>query len=219
MLLDVLRHGRTDIAPGLTPEEREKERSLDVAVVSVSSQLRRESSLPKPDNTKIAAMEDRLRQARLEYEAYETRIYAAHPELRVQRGESPPLTLKEMEGLITDDQTALLEYVVTQKKTYLFVLTRKAQTKPDDRDVANVELNVHSIPVAQTELSRRVGAFRQTLARNSPAFKESARESHDLLLLPAQKELTGKTRVCVVPFATCGSRLSGTAFAVEQIRA
>lgn len=199
MLLDVLRNGRTDIAQGLTSEERDKERRLDAALVSLSSQIRRESSLPRPDETKIASMEDRLRKARLEYEAYETRIYAAHPELRMQRGESQPLTLKEIEGLITDDQTALLEYVVAPEKTYLFVLTRKARMNSGSQDVAKLELKVHSIPIGESELARRVGAFRQTLARNSPAFKESARELHDLLLLPAQKELTGKTTVCIVP--------------------
>ena len=215
MLLDVLRNGRTDIVQGLTPEERAKERSLDVAVVSLSSQLRRESSLPRPDNAKIAQIEGRLRHARLEYEAYETRIYAAHPELRVQRGESPPLTLKEMAGLITDDQTALLEYVVTQKKTYLFVLTRKAQTKPDTQDVPTLDLKVHSIPVGQSELSRRVGAFRQTLARNSPAFKEPARELHDLLLITSENFMktfatAGQPSLGVYPFRRCFPRRTNT---------
>ncbi|MEK6282834.1 MAG: CHAT domain-containing tetratricopeptide repeat protein [Acidobacteriota bacterium] len=204
MLLDVLRNGRADITQSLTAEERDKERSLDAAMISLSSQIRRESSLPRPDLTKIANIEDRLRQARLDYESYETRLYAAHPELRTQRGETHQLTLEEVGRLITDDHTALLEYVVAPQKTYLFVLTRKNQSAAGAAENgsgsgADLALKVYSIPIAASELTRRVAAFRETLARNSPAFKGSARELHDLLLLPAQPELAGKTTVCIVP--------------------
>ena len=66
----------------MTAEERDKERSLNASMTVVSSQIRREISLPQPDQTKLANLEDRLQQARLEYEAYETRIHAAHPELK-----------------------------------------------------------------------------------------------------------------------------------------
>jgi CHAT domain-containing protein len=205
MLLDVLRNGRADITQSMTAEERDKERVLDAAMIALSSQIRRESSLPRPDSTKLANLEARMQQARLTYEAYETRIYAAHPELRIKRGEAQPLTLKDAEDLITDKQTALLEYVVAPAKTYLFVLTRKNQTVPgaadgpDTRGGGELNLKVYSIPIAAAELARRVGAFRQTLARNSPAFKEPARELYDLLLAPAQAELAGKELVCIVP--------------------
>jgi CHAT domain-containing protein len=91
----------------------------------------------------------------------------------------------------------LLEYVVAPKKTYLFVLTRTNQ--PRENRPSPVELKIFSIPVASQELARRVTDFRQTLARNSLGFKESARQLYDLLLQPAQKELEGKVVVGIVP--------------------
>ena len=197
MLLDVLRNGRADITKSMTAEEREKERSLNTSLTVLSSQIRRESSLPQPDKPKLAKMEDRLQQARLEYEANETRIYAAHPELQIERGDVRPLSLKEAESLIPDAQTALLEFVVLPEKTYLFVLMRRNQAS--ENRASPVELKVFSIPIASRELARRVTDFRQTLARNSLGFKESARQLYNLLLQPAQKELEGKVVVGIVP--------------------
>ncbi len=40
------------------------------------------------------------------------------PELKVQRGEAPPLKLDEAYNLLPDAKSALLEYVVTEGKTY-----------------------------------------------------------------------------------------------------
>jgi len=197
MLLDVLRSGRADITKSMTADERDKERNLNAVLTRLSSRIRQEGSLPQPDQTKLANLEDRLQQARLEYEAYETRVYAAHPELRIQRGEAQPLSLQEAEGLLPDTQTALLEYVVAPEQTYLFVLTRTDET--GDKARSPVELKVYSIPVTSGDLARRVNDFRLTLGRNSLGFKESARQLYDLLLQPARKELEGKAIVCIVP--------------------
>jgi CHAT domain-containing protein len=201
MLLDVLRHGRADITSSMTADEGDKERILKASMTAVSSQIRREIALPQPDQAKLAGLEERLQRARLEYEAYETRIHAAHPELIIQRGESQPLTISEAGSLIPDQETALLEYVVAPEKTYLFVLTRTSISEPVAATVfaGNLRLKVFSIPITSRELTTRVTQFRQTLAGNSLGFKEPSRQLYDLLLRPAAKELEGKTIVGIVP--------------------
>lgn len=193
MLLDVLRHGRPDMSRSMTAEERDRERSLNASMTVVSTQIRQEIGLPNPDEAKLANLEERLQQIRLEYEAYETRIHAAHPELRIQRGDTAPLTLKQGESLIPDQETALLEYVVAPDKTYMFVLTRATEAP------APIALRVVTIPITARELGNRVTQFRQLLAGNSLGFKEPARQLYDLLLLPAEKELKRKTVVGIVP--------------------
>jgi len=192
MLLDVLRHGRSDISKTMTAEERDHEKQLQATVTALSSQQRKEISLRQPDKSRLAFLDTQLQKARLEYEAYETRIYAAHPDLRAGQGGSIPLSLNEAGALINDSQTALLEYVVTQNRTYLFVLT-----KPDSADP--VRLKVYPIAVSARELTTRVADFRRRLAGNSADFKESARSLYDLLLQPAQTELEGKNAICIVP--------------------
>src|SRR5437588_1262116 len=192
MLLDVLRHGRSDISKTMTAEERDREKQLQATVTALSSQQRKEISRPQPDKSRLAFIDAQLQKARLEYEAYETRIYAAHPDLRAGRGGSEPFSVNEAGGLINDSQTALLEYVVTQNRTYLFVLAKPNSTDP-------VRLKVYPIEVSARELATRVADFRQRLAGNSADFKEPARSLYDLLLQPAQTELEGKTAICIVP--------------------
>jgi len=192
MLLDVLRQGRSDISKTMTTEERDHEKQLNATITALSSQQRKEISLRQPDKSRLAILDTQLQKARLEYEAYETRIYAAHPDLRAGQGGSEPLSLSEAGALINDSQTALLEYVVTQNRTFLFVLTKPNSTDP-------VKLKVYSIAVSARELATRVADFRQRLAGNSADFKEPARSLYDLLLQPAQTELEGKNAICIVP--------------------
>jgi len=192
MLLDVLRHGRSDTSKTMTAEERDHEKQLQAALTALSSQQRKEISLRQPDKSQLAFIDTQLQKARLEYEAYETRIYAAHPDLTAGRGGSEPLSLNETGALINDSQTALLEYVVTQNRTYLFVLTKPNSTDP-------VRSKVYPIEVSARELATRVADFRQRLAGNSADFKEPARSLYDLLLQPAQTELDGKNAIYIVP--------------------
>jgi CHAT domain-containing protein/TolA-binding protein len=197
MLLDVLRNGRVDISKALSTEEREQELRLNAAIVALNSQLKRESLQPQPDKARVSEIEARLQKARFEYEAFQTRTYAAHPELKIQRGETEPLTLSEVGELIPDTGTALLEYVVTEEKTYLFVLTRDGRRRQED--ASKVEVKVYPINLKAQVMASRVLDFRQKLADNSLDFREPAEQLYDLLLRPAQKELEGKTTVCIVP--------------------
>src|ERR1044072_8888523 len=192
ILLDVLRQGRSDISKTMTAEERDHEKQLNATITALSSQQRKEISLRQPDKSRLPFLDAQLQKARLEYEAYETRIYAAHPDLRARQGGSEPLSLNEAGALIKDSQTALLEYVVTQNRTYLFVLTKPNSTDP-------VRLKVYPIEVSARELATRVADFRQRLANNSADFKEPARSLYDLLLQPAQAELDGRKAIYIVP--------------------
>lgn len=197
MLLDVLRNGRVDISKALSAEEREQERSLNSAIVALNTQFKRESLRSIPDKTRINEIEARLKRARLEYEAFQTRSFAAHPELKTQRGETEPLTLDEVKELMPDAQTVLLEYVVTEEKTYLFVLSRPERIQHGAS--SEIELKVYPVNIKAQVLASRVLEFRQKLASNSLGFREPAQQLYDLLLRPAQKELAGKTIACIVP--------------------
>jgi CHAT domain-containing protein/tetratricopeptide (TPR) repeat protein len=195
MLLDVVRNGRADVTKTMTDEERNHEKLLNARITSLGSQLRKESSLANPDRTRLAAIEAQQRTAHLEYDAYETRIYAAHPELKVTRGGAEPITVAEVAPLMRDAQTVLLEYVVAPERTYLFVLTKNGE----QANAPTVSVEVYPIAITAAELTERVRRFREQLAGNSLNFKDDSQQLYDLLLRPAQKALAGKTTVCIVP--------------------
>jgi CHAT domain-containing protein len=193
MLLDVVRKGRADLRTAMTDDERKRHRELNARLSFLNTQIRKEGSQPQPDATRLSKLETTLRTARLEAEAYETQIYAAHPEPGLTRA-AKTSTVEELAPTLLDTQTAILEYVVAPKTTYLFVLT-----KPEAKPRSALVLSVYSISIEATDLSQRVAAFRNQIADNSLAFKEPARQLYDLLVLPAQPQLEGKKRVCIVP--------------------
>ena len=116
LLLDVLRSGKADIRSGMTEAERRQEQALSAAETAVSIQLRRASLAHQPDVGEVAKLEARLQKARLDYQAYETRVYAAHPELKVDRGEAEPISMHDAAGLLESSKSALLEYVFSARR-------------------------------------------------------------------------------------------------------
>lgn len=191
-LLDALRSGRVNVTKAMTAAEQEQERGFNNRLVSLNTQISRESLRPQPDPASLNDLKAQLQKARLDYEAFQTSLYAAHPELKAQRGEAQPLTLEQARDLLPDTQSALLEYVVADERTYLFALTTSATGTA-------VEPKVYPLEIKGKELGDRVAKFRETLAKGSPGFRQPARELYDLLLKPAAAQLQGKTSLVIVP--------------------
>jgi CHAT domain-containing protein len=194
VLLDVLRSGRVNVTKALTAQEQSRERSLNTQMVSLNALIGREESRNQPDPAHISDLKTRLRTARLDYEAFQNSLYAAHSELKVQRGEAQTIKLEEMAELLPDAKSALLEYVVTDEMTYLFVLTHGSGDSP-----TTVDVKVYPITIKQKELAERAERFRRSLAVRDLRFRKPATELYDLLLKPARAELRAKTTLVIVP--------------------
>jgi CHAT domain-containing protein/predicted negative regulator of RcsB-dependent stress response len=192
VLLDVLRSGRIDTTKAMTPAEVLRERTLNTQLATLNLQLNRERSQAAPDKQRLAELDASIRQARLEREAFQTNLYAAHPELKTQRGETGAIKLDETAELLPDQKSALIEFAVTEEQVYLFVLTRGASP-------TLVDLQVYPLAVKPEELETRAEGFRKALAARDLNFKTPARELYDLTLAPAQKQLEGKTNLTIVP--------------------
>jgi CHAT domain-containing protein/Tfp pilus assembly protein PilF len=191
-LLDVLQDGRVSVQKAMTAEELEQERRLKSELTRLNTQLTNLSQGYKPDAERAGEIKSRLEKARLNYEAFQTALYVAHPELKVQRGEAPLINRQELTALLPTPTTALLEYVVTGDKIYLFAITQAA---------GNTEggLKVYTLPIKRDELARQIEAFRQQLAGRDLGFRASAVKLYDLLVKPADAQLRGITNLVLVP--------------------
>lgn len=194
VLLDVLRSGRINVTKAMTAPEQEQERQAIGRLVSLNSQIYRESLRAQPDQSRLADLHARLQAARLDHEALQSRLYASHPELKVKRGEALPLKLDEVAGLLPDAQSAVLEYLVTEKKTYLFVLTKNSDARN-----AKASVQLFTLNISAKELSARAAGFRQQLARHDLLYRKSALELYELFLRPAHELLKGKRLLTIVP--------------------
>ena len=192
VLLDVLRSGRIDVTKAMTGAEQKQERGYYNQLVSLNTQISRENQRAQPDPARLNDLKAQLQKVRLDYEAFQTGLYAAHPELKAQRGEIEALTPEQARALLPDSRSALLEYVVADERAYLFALTVNAAG-------TTTELKVYPLAIKQKELEGRVARFRETLASGSPGFRQPASELYDLLLKPAAAQLQGRTALVIVP--------------------
>jgi CHAT domain-containing protein len=192
VLLDLLQHGRVRVNKTTTATEQEEERRLKSELTQLNKQLARLTQAEKPDATQVSEVEAQLEKARLAYEAFQNSLYAAHPELKTQRGEAPIINAQELAGLLPNASSALLEYVVTEDTTYLFSITKPAEK-------AAVEIRVYPLPLKRDELAKQIESFRQQLANRDLGFRPAAVKLYELLLKPAQAQLRGKHSLVIAP--------------------
>ena len=193
-LLDALQSGRINIAKAMPAQEREQEDNLRAQLVSLNAQVFREKQRDKFDAERLKDLEAQRAKAQLAFDDFQTRLYASHPELKVQRGEAKPLSLPEAQALLPDDKTALLEYAVADDRTLLFVLSKAANAASTTPD-----LKVFSIPIKAKDLADRTEKFRRMLAGEDIGFKKEAMALYDLLFKPAQAALQGKSSLIIAP--------------------
>jgi CHAT domain-containing protein/Tfp pilus assembly protein PilF len=194
VLLDVLSSGRINVTKAMTGSEQEREQRANAELVSLNTQISREGLRPQPDPSRLADLRGRLQKARLEYEAFHTSLYASHPELKTQRGEAKPVTLEETSALFADANSALVEFMMTEEKTYLFVLS-----KNNGSNTGKPDLKVYALDIKQKNLAERVEDFRRRLASRDLGFRAPAIQLYNLLLGPARSQLQGKTSLVIVP--------------------
>ncbi|HEX5835795.1 MAG TPA: CHAT domain-containing tetratricopeptide repeat protein [Pyrinomonadaceae bacterium] len=189
-LLDMLQQGRVSVQKAMTAKEQEQEQQLKSQLTQLNKQLARVTQSDKRDAARIAAAEAQLEKARLSYEAFQDALYAAHPELKTQRGEAPIINAEELGELLPHSSSVLLEYVVTNEQTYLFAITRPAE---------KVQIDLYTLPIRRAELAKEIESFRKQLATRDLGFRTSANKLYESLLKPAQAQLHGKTNVVIAP--------------------
>ncbi|MGH9900354.1 MAG: CHAT domain-containing protein, partial [Pyrinomonadaceae bacterium] len=191
-LLDLLYSGRVNVVKAMTSREQEQERALRAEIISLNTQVTRAGQQDKPDQARLGELKAQREKVRLSYEAFQTSLYAAHPELRVQRGEAQVIRAEEIAALAPDAGSALLEYVVMDDVTYLFTVTKAAGK-------AEADVRVYALPIKRDDLAGQVEAFRRQLAGRDLGFRASAGKLYNLLLKPAEAELRDKTDLVIAP--------------------
>jgi CHAT domain-containing protein/Tfp pilus assembly protein PilF len=184
VLLEVLRNGRPDLASMLTEADRAREATLAAELAEVNRELR--GALGRGEVP--PELLTRLRRARLDYEAFLDLVFAAHPQLRKERGEVLPARTSDASALLAGGVAdAFLEFVVTDERTYLFVLTTGGG------------LHVHTIPAGQREVKKEVLRYRELLASHDLAYGAAARALYERFVAPAAAQLRGRKTVGIVP--------------------
>ncbi len=181
--------GRHPLATALSPAEREEERRLDARIAADNVAMERERLRPNPSAQRIATLAASLQLVRQQRDSYLVGLYAAHPELRVRRGEAPTATLADAVDVLAAG-TALVEYAVTDAWVYALVVTRGA---------GGPSLDVRRLSIPPAELARRCAAFREQLGARDLAFGAEAHRLYEAVLAPIAGTLGRANRLVIVP--------------------
>lgn len=190
VLDDLLQQGKAEISKALTPEEQAQEQDWIAKMISLNTQIRAESSRKKPDDAVLADLDSQVEKTRSGYEAFRTGLYDAHPQLRVQASIAEPLKRENFPALL-HPQDVVLEYVVADERSLLFVMDKKQDDTTD--------LHVYPIEIRRSDLSKQIEAFRVSLSNRDPGFVQPAESLYKTLIGPAEGALMGHTGVVIIP--------------------
>jgi CHAT domain-containing protein/Tfp pilus assembly protein PilF len=182
-LLDLLAEGRIDVSQGLAPELRRREEDLSFKVSKAQIQLRSGSEKPE----RIRGLQEELHQLDRQREQLDLDIRAVNRRYADVRYPIP-LKLGQIQSLVLDDQTALLEYALGKERSTLFVVTRQA--------IGTYELPAASVITEQVERLRKVLERESLLGRQD--YLDLAFQLYRDLLQPASSVLAGKPKLLVV---------------------
>jgi tetratricopeptide (TPR) repeat protein/CHAT domain-containing protein len=185
-----------DITRGMTPDEREEERSLTIHLSTLLARLSREKGLPKPDRERIASIEASVAEATAARRGALDRLYARLPELAAWRGLAPRLTADAALPLLVSDGTRLVSFLLDEQALLVLTLTRHA----GENGEAVVRVEAHVAETERRVLADRIAALQQPgLLSNGAAWRKAAGELLDLIPSPAVAAMTSASRLLVVP--------------------
>lgn len=206
LLRDILGNTASQIARGLSADERDEERRLSRELVSLATQISKEREREAPDQSRLNALELELARTRTARGLLQATFYAARPALKVQRGRADPVALDEAAAAVLAAGTALVEYVVTDQRVLVIALARvgkrpagtKAQaTLPDESAAPTVV--ARTIEIRAADLAVRIHAFRELVGQRKPEADQEAQTLYELLFKPVESCLAATSRLVIIP--------------------
>ena len=120
-LLEILTEAGADIRQGVDPDLLERERILQQRL-NAKEQYRMRLLSGKHTEEQKAAVKKQLRELLTQYQEVEAQIRATSPRY-ADLTQPQPLSVKEIQEQILDDDTMLLEYALGEEKSFLWVVT------------------------------------------------------------------------------------------------
>lgn len=178
-LRDSLSQAAVDRNASLTAAERAREDAAEQALEAVNRKI-----LGGERTTEgLRAERDRCRRA---LDRITDELMTRHPELHVRRADFRP-SLSLPPSLAS---TAVLEYAVTARATYVFTVLRKG---------TRTTITVQRVAVTRAQLSRLVDRLTKQIAQRDFNYRETALRLHNLLLRPAAELFVPGKELCIIP--------------------
>ncbi|HEV7373695.1 MAG TPA: CHAT domain-containing protein [Pyrinomonadaceae bacterium] len=198
--LELLSESKVNIRKGVAPELLERERSLQQLLNTKAQYRTRLLSSENTENTS-EALEREIRQLTTEYEEVQARIREQSPRYAALT-QPQPLRVEDLQAELKDDKTLLLEYMLGDEKSYLWVVSStsiESHELPGRSTVERVASEVYKLLTARQSVAGDKNSSNQTPATNTDwQYEEQVLVLSKMLIGPVAAHL-GTKRLLIVP--------------------
>ena len=187
-LVDILTTGKLP-ADRLTPAQRDEDRRLTTAVLLASKAVDEEAGKPEHDPKRVAELDAAVSRARIAREAFRAELYAAQPDLRFARGNTPEITRDRLASVLTAG-TAIVTFVLDDDVAWIYVATRGSN---------GPVVTTERIALGTKALVALAERFARQISTRDLAFSSNARALYGALFGKVDAALAGVTHVILIP--------------------
>ncbi|MEL7034502.1 MAG: tetratricopeptide repeat protein [Cyanobacteria bacterium J06592_8] len=167
-LLELLTEANTDIRKGVEPELVIQERSLQQQLDAVE---RRRVEIYNNENNTLeqrTAIEQERQYLLRKYEEVQTKIREKSPSYAALT-QPQPLTLKQIQQQILDEDTLLLQYALGEKRSFLWAITKDSMTSYELPPKATIEKAVRDF--YRSAVNRRQASPEALIQASKPLYE------------------------------------------------
>jgi CHAT domain-containing protein/tetratricopeptide (TPR) repeat protein len=214
-LLELLKEARAEINQGVDPVLIERERALRQTISDKAERQMRMLGGKHTEQQATAAAKE-IDALTTEYEQVQVQIRRTSPRYAALT-QPVPLSTKEIQNEVLDDETVLLEYVLGQEKSFLWAVTRtsfKSFELAKSAEIERVARRVYELLIARNQNipNETPERRRQRLMQTDAEYPKASATLSQMLLGPVASELKNKRLMIVsdgvlqyVPFAALPS--------------
>ena len=131
-----------------------------------------------------------LGKARIDYDSFLDRLYASHPELKVERAQVLPFSIQDAKVALVSEDAVAVEFQVLDDNVRVFTIEIVGGTP---------RITTYAIAISRKAHSEKVDQVRSRIANNRMGVDKPARDLFQLLLGPAARIIESKITVVVIP--------------------
>ena len=210
-LLEMLTDARVDIRQGADPSLMARERELQVTLTAKSNRKIRLLE-GKHTEEQVAAINKEIDDYLRQYQEVEGQIRTSSPNYAALT-QPQPLSARDVQRQLLDKDTVLLEYVLGEKRSYVFLLTPNSLDSyelPKRSEIEGAARHVYDVLTTRNRwIEGETSARReQRLAKRNVEYQWAVSALSQMILGPVATRLQGKRLLIVadgmlqyVPFA------------------
>jgi CHAT domain-containing protein/Tfp pilus assembly protein PilF len=200
-LLETLAVARADIRKGADPALLQQQRELQQSLAA-KTQRRIELLGSKNGSAELALLDKEIQNLHSQYQEVDDRIRASSPGYAALM-QPQPISAKEAQEQLLDEDTVLLEYSLGEERSYVWVLTRGSLATyelPKRSDIEEVAREIYRLLTARGEVHTQENATQEQarLAGAQQAYRNQAAILSRMVLEPVAGQIEKKKRLLIV---------------------